>query len=1110
MRRSASIALCLGWLFVAVSTSSAGVELVDEQNGRLTFAVRFDEPGSAAGSLSRLSDPGLPPLSYERIFVAIPPGSSVRLDVTDGRFTEKQGNLPEPVELEPGTPGVPVASTPQGYFPASPCTSANTFTFRKTRVAAIDCFRSQVDYTSGRRRVWSEYRVIVTYPPAPSYARSVQADPLLASLVENRAYLPVASHRKSPAAVPVPDPQFSRSSNWLRIRVSRPGVYLIRGSDLAQAGVTLSSIIDPGSFRLFTGGGVQHDRDLTRPDGTWIPGNWMNECDVIVEYGGDGTFDPVDRIIFYGLGVADYEDLYRSGAPRESRLDHLYVRDNLYFLTWDANPGFDGTPARMALQTAVPTAGTDVTTFEDRLYFEEDRVREISLGGDGWVWQNIARRQGEETRPFPRFTVTDLDPSQPQTFRTVALAPFSATERNTGHHAVYWMNDVDIGDIVWNTLGGDRFEDAKPVLISRTGLVTEGSNEFKLHLPRRDVTSPFAPNEDFMLFAWYEVRYHRFLKAGSALPFSSPDTSGTVNYGVTDLNLSGQLYLFDVTDHFHPKVLGGFTESVAGTSRTIRFASDNSGVRQYFWAGTAAGFSAPAGLQRYFPRDLRNVGTSPHMLIVTHPLFRSAAANLHQHRLGNLPFFANPSVEVVTAIEIFDNFSGGLADPVAIRNYCKFLYDNFTDGAGNPLLTFLLLLGDANVDAKNFTSSVPNFVTTNVNMNQFTLDAYVTDDWFALMDSSDVGGRKFIDFPVGRLPAASAQEANQLVNRVIEYETQAAFGNWRDIVILVADDENSFRDTRQAQFVLQSEAIANAKLARYFDPLKVYLTEFPAISGIKPASRLFFLNAWNEGALVINYVGHGSSKQMADEQVFLDTDIPLLDNGLRLPLLIAVSCTMGKFAEAGKSLSEKLLLKQDGGAIATITASELSFIGPNETFDFNVFELMFPTTPGLAEPLGVGLMKAKFKSLSASPSRLVLENNEKYNLLGDPAMRLLSPHRRIVFDPLDIDTLVTGKRHIVRGSVRNNGGQVDTGFSGTVRLVVREPDDQSGYQREDGFGIAYNYPGGTVYQGTADVNAGQFEFSFKVPRSAQTGDLGFILGYADNSSIDAVARFDSI
>ena len=81
---------------------------------------------------------------------------------------------------------------------------------------------------------------------------------------------------------------------------------------------------------------------------------------------------------------------------------------------------------------------------------------------------------------------------------------------------------------------------------------------------------------------------------------------------------------------------------------------------------------------------------------------------------------------------------------------------------------------------------------------------------------------------------------------------------------------------------------------------------------------------WNRGALVINYIGHGSSVQMADEQVFLSTDVANLTNGLRLPLLIAVSCTIGDFANAqSKSLSEKLLLKDNGGVIAAIAASQV-------------------------------------------------------------------------------------------------------------------------------------------------------------------------------------------
>ena len=445
---------------------------------------------------------------------------------------------------------------------------------------------------------------------------------------------------------------------------------------------------------------------------------------------------------------------------------------------------------------------------------------------------------------------------------------------------------------------------------------------------------------------------------------------------------------------------------------------------------------------------------------------------------------------------------------MAIRNYMKFLYDNFDDGQGNPDIAYLCLLGDANDDFRNNASSLPNFVTSNLNLHPIVVDAYATDDWFVLMDVEDTPGESFIDIAVGRLPAASTMEANFLVDRVIKYETEAEFGVWRDRVILLADDEQSPSSKNQADFVLQSESIATNLLKPYLEPARLYLTEYPAIQGIKPGSRLDFLQSWNDGALVINYVGHGSSVQMADEQVFLASDVGNLINGSRLPLFAAVSCTIGDFASpVAKSLSERLLLRDGGGVVATVTASEVTFIGPNTTFDFNFFRYVFRDTPFLSNPIGSGLLRTKFESLAfiSGGSRLVEENNQKYNLLGDPAMRLLAPRRGIEFNAADVDTLVAGKRATIRGTVLNGDGDPDPFFNGSVTLVVREPDDPSGYTREgDGYFIPYRYPGGTIFTGTADVVGGNFTFNFQVPRSAGTGVNAFVQAYAENSGGAAV------
>jgi hypothetical protein len=500
------------------------------------------------------------------------------------------------------------------------------------------------------------------------------------------------------------------------------------------------------------------------------------------------------------------------------------------------------------------------------------------------------------------------------------------------------------------------------------------------------------------------------------------------------------------------------------------------------------------------------------MLIIAHPSFESAANHLAQHRKSHYPYPGSPSIDVVTTEDVFDNFSGGLIDPMGVRNYCKFLYDNFTDQNGFPELEFLFLFGDANIDFKNFITSQENFVTTSLNLHPGNLDAYATDDWFVEMEPPDSTGATFIQLAVGRLPAASVSEGQFLAQKVIDYETASEYGSWRNRIVLVADDETSPSNNSQTIFTVQCESIAHGYMSRFLEPRKIYLTEYPAISGIKPQSRFDFLEEWNDGALVINYVGHGSSSQMADEQVFLDRDVAELRNGLRLPLFMAYSCTIGDFGRAqARSLSEKLLLHEGGGAVATITASEVSLIDPNATLNVKFFQEMTPGEPGLPAPIGVALLRAKIGSLiQAGIKSIMEENSHKYNLLGDPSMQLVSPRRSVRLAAGDVDTLTTGKRHTLRGDVLGSGGMVDTGFTGDVELVVREPDRFVNYSNSDNTAfVSYRYPGGTVYEGTADVRAGKFEFSIMIPRFAGRGQRGFIHAYAENGSVDAVALSDT-
>lgn len=1124
MRLASVFFAVVGFLSPGASALQAAVTVSEEGNGRIVLEVRFDptDARQGVGTPGVVDAPGWPAVRYERIYVALPWEGSLRAVPLGGEFTERRGGL-TPVAGNPDGSAFPSPTPPTaGFYPATPVVVSEPFVFRKTRVVAVDCYASQVDYGAGVERRWSAYGVDIAYTPAGSYAAADESDPLLGDLVVNRSFVPAPralrglEERRAPSglAAGVPDPHFSLSGNWIRVTVDSTAVYSISGSDLSAINVALTGI-DPRSFRVFTRGGRQLERrdasgiPFTDADGTWRPGEWMTECSILVEGTEDEDFDPTDRIIFYGVAAQGWVDTAEPGTPRYEYEEHLFSRENAYYLTWDA-PGFPNEPRRMQDVAAAPIpSGGDITDFEERLFIERNQVAAYSFGGDGWQWLDIGPDTTRNyTVLFPAFEVHNLLTARTQKFRTRPVAAFKSAENNMNHHAVYLMNGPVIGEVVFD--GTSKYENA--VDYETTGnFLREGANTLRLRLPR-DLNA-----KDFMMFDHYEVFYRRQLRVrGDRLAFACHDTTGTVNLRLSHFTSGAPVYLFDVSDPFQPRRLIGYETADAGGRDQVRFSHSMGENASYFFATTASAFDRPLRMARRFPRDLRNVTTSPHMLIVCHPAFRSAADRMKAHRAAHYPYPQAPDIEVVTTEDIFDNFSGGLVDPMGIRNYMKFLYDNFEGDDGRPRLTFVLFIGDANVDSKNFTTAQENLVTTNLNLQPQTADAYATDDWFAELEPPVASTASLLQVAVGRLPAGSASDAHALVDRVIRYETESGFGPWRERVLLVADDEKTPGRGAEPYFVSQTETIANVYMARFLEPVKIYLTEFPLIGSSKPSSRLEFIRQWNEGALAINYIGHGSSAVMADEQVFLGDDVANLRNGLRLPVFMAFSCTIGDFGRAqASSLAERLLLWEPGGAVAAITASEVSFIYPNAALNYRVFQQISPSRPGAPPPLGVALMKAKtdlMSSLGPTEPPVVIsveQNNHKYNLLGDPSLPLVSPRREISFSRAELDTLTAGKRAIVRGAVLR-GGAVDTGFHGSANLLLREPDDRSGYTSEDKTTfIDYRYPGGTVYTGTADVTAGAFEFSVKVPQSAMTGPLAFVRVYADDGSSDAVALFDS-
>ena len=940
--------------------------------------------------------------------------------------------------------------------------------------------------------------VTVSYPSAANVHDASTVDPLLRQLVINENVFPYG-----PATTSL-DPWFSLSPNWIKIPVVTRGMYAVTGADLIAELVDVQSI-DPASMRMYTSGATEQPVAVGDTMATWRAGVVMNETAILVDDGGDGTFDPADRVVFYGLGPQDWEDYYTPGATDSVFYEHNRAGQNFYYLTWDG--GHPGVPRRMMSRGAAPGGSGDITSSRHREYREEDLIAHYDFRGDGWLWHDV--QQSGFKVLLSTVSVNNLVASRPQVFRTVALSGNSVS----GHHAVY-LNTVGgsenvITDFVWNS-GMAFFEQGKPVRYEGSFLAN-GVNQFSLRMPR-DLNA-----KDEILFAWFSVWYDRRLEASSdRLAFTSPDTSATVTFAADGFSTSGTIEAYDVTDPWSPVILTGLGVTTQGAVRRVRLSSIIGG-RAHFEITTTDAYRSAPGMFKRVPVDLRADPTGPNMLIIAPRALRAAADRLRLHRLNHLPGYITPEVRVVEMRDIYDNFSGGLPDPMALRNYVKFVYDNYATAEGNHALAYVLLFGDATVDFRNNGSTQLDGVPTNLILESRARFTYATDEVYGLLDAADNNvGMGYMDVALGRVPAETTEEANLAVDKIITYETAAPQEAWRKEVVLVADDTRSSFASCELGWTTQSDVLAEEMLPGFFEVKKVYLVEYDQIGGVKPAARFDLLKHWNDGALVINYIGHGSSQQMADERVFLGSDVNLLHNGLRLPLLTAFSCTIGDFANpVAKSLSEKLIFRSEGGAIATLTASRESFPGNNNNLNNEVYRYLAPPRLGTEVPgLGMNIVQAKLASLLASLNPTQEENNWKYNLLGDPAMQLGIPGEEIRLENSVADTLVAGVRKTIRGAVYVDGA-VDASFNGTVRVRIREPVVHRLSRGNPTVcppltQLKYRIPGGVLYEGTADVTDGQFEVNFRVPRLMRIGPNAFITAYANAGERDAAVTADSV
>lgn len=874
------------------------------------------------------------------------------------------------------------------------------------------------------------------------------------------------------------------SGEWHRFYVEKSGVYKVTRSFLQQMGVNVN--VNPRNIKIYGNGG----RMLPLLNSTEYP---LDLAENAVTFIGeqDGVFNNEDYILFYAEGVDNWN-------AENGTHNNLYADRSYYYVT---SQGGEGKRIGAMFQ---PSGGATVTTGlgDEYLFYEKDLVSVARLGRKWHGEQfNVNNEQNFE------FALPDIEPSLPVAIRVSAAAK-SAIPTTMAVKA----NGANLGSLTF-TVPGESTE-------ATDGNYTGTFNATDNATITLTYNNSGAPGSN----AWLDfitLQYKRRLRGnGRQFRFQfnqSASNTGIIEYQFANAGSVGEVW--DITDIYNvSKAIN------QGGQGTFSFRAGMGELRKYIAVSSSDYFTplkesnAKVVNQNIKGTVFRNAQGQFQDIdyIIVAPEFLSSRAeklaNMHRTQ-------SQLNVKVVKLENIYQEFSSGKQDIGAIRNFVKYVYTNAS--SEDKRVQYLNLFGDASFDYKNRIPNNTNIVPTlhaynpNGGSNYSEVTTFMSDDFFGLMDDNEgpmLGGNTDrLDIAVGRMLVNNEQQADEMVNKVLEYTSEEAYGRWRNEYLLISDD----LDNNGEQFVDKLEGIAASLVTGrpFINVRKIHSDSFiqEASAGGQryPEARRQIINSLNYGTLVVNYLGHGGEEGMASERIFTRTDAQNLTNRFKYPLFITATCALTRFDNPYRQTAgEDLYWNSKGGAIAMITTTRSIYI--STAFDISpvISNRLFALNPGDGgyPSMAEALRQAKVATNGSDNARVI-------GFVGDPALKLAIPRPKVILTeingvPLAESTDVLEALSFIKlgGQVTDENGTLLSNYTGELAVTISDKEVQRSTLNNDGLPgdhiKQFTTLGETIFRGNASVNAGKFEFGFVVPRDIRipvaTGRASF---YAKRKNI---------
>ena len=355
-------------------------------------------------------------------------------------------------------------------------------------------------------------------------------------------------------------------------------------------------------------------------------------------------------------------------------------------------------------------------------------------------------------------------------------------------------------------------------------------------------------------------------------------------------------------------------------------------------------------------------------------------------------------------------------------NWIDYTDSNNIDFCYNP--KYLMIIGDENI--------IPS-----VSTNCYGWPAF-SDDLFNL------------DFSIGRIISSNNQDAVNQINKIINYLQNENIGNWKNKILLVADNEftnnsNSF-ETEHSEYtsdiynIMKNQSIVNT----------LYATEYEILpSNTQPQLTEKLINTINSGVGIVNYIGHGTNQSLAHEKILkLDRDINLFNTSNKPPIWIVGTCGFGEYINTN-CMAEELLKKEDA-AIAVLSTTVGISEQDNSEYLINFYNGLSDFINNKNEFRLGDLFRFSKKSLENTNNGNCVAR--KFQFFGDPALPIIFPRKTInnIVD-LPVDVLIGSSNSL---TINSPFSDMEESY---IKIIGSDITSQLG-------NINYNKPGITLFE----------------------------------------------